>query len=56
MSVWCQVSPPRKMNWSPGWGVREAHAAVQVGIPGACSQGAALMVPLFVSEPLAAMK
>jgi len=51
----CQMSPPRKMTWSPGAGVYEAHAPLQFGIPGACSHGVLLLVPLFVSEPFTAM-
>jgi hypothetical protein len=46
---------PRKMNWSPATAVCEAQFPVQFGIPGACSRGVALLVPLFKSKPFAAM-
>jgi len=43
------------MKLSPGCGVVEAHTLEQFGIPGACSQGVASLVPLFESDPFAAM-
>jgi hypothetical protein len=43
------------MKLSPGSGVVEAHVPEQPVIPGAWSQGVFFDVPLFESEPFAAM-
>jgi len=44
------------MNPVPAAGVTPAHMLAQLGIPGACAQGVASLLPLFVSAPLAATK
>jgi hypothetical protein len=43
------------MNWSPGFGLTDPQVLTQVFMPGACSHGLVLEVPLFASLPLAAM-
>lgn len=48
--------PAAKMNPIPGAGVTAVQFAVQLGIPGACSQGVDSEVPLFESDPFAATK
>jgi hypothetical protein len=50
-----QVSPPRRTKLSPDFGAVDAHTPEQPGIPGALSHGVVFEVPLFASEPIAAM-